>query len=111
MQEHFAGVLDEKLTVLYGCVDTFERHVDEHLWLTQTLDISTIWMEIQQFYDWYKYSDSSTINDSFERCYYRGANLFAGDPPASASRKRPCTSEDDPDTSRREAGEWADGGF
>lgn len=32
-------------------------------------------------------------------------DLFAGDPPASASRKRPCTSEDDPDTSRREAGE------
>lgn len=30
-------------------------------------------------------------------------DLFAGDPPTSTSRKRPCTSEDDPDTSRREA--------
>lgn len=79
------AILEERVTLLHGCVDAFERRVEECLGSTQTPYFTAIHTEIQQLCEDMRTATPVPLVIPIPDVMIEVPNLFADDPPPTQS--------------------------
>lgn len=97
------ATLEQRLSLLHGPVDEFERHVEDLLSLNHIPYLTAIWMKIQQLREEMKIVALAPLTIPMPTITMSVLDLFSYKPAAPTSRQRLHTRDNDLEATHRHA--------